>query len=65
MSERKLKYPKISPEPFRRMSALGHYVNVESGLEQNLLGFVELLASQLNGCHFCIEMHSLELKKLN
>jgi AhpD family alkylhydroperoxidase len=65
MSDRKLNYVKISPEPYKRMSSLGHYVNAESGLEQNLLGFVELLASQLNGCHFCIDMHTAELKKLN
>jgi len=65
MSERKLKYPKISPEPYKRMSSLGHYVNAESGLEQNLLGFVELLSSLLNGCDFCIQMHTHELKKLN
>jgi AhpD family alkylhydroperoxidase len=65
MSERKLKYPKISPEPYKHMLALGHYVNVESGLEPNLLAFVELLSSQLNGCDFCIAMHTAELKKLN
>jgi AhpD family alkylhydroperoxidase len=65
MSERKLKYPKISPEPYQRMSALGHYVNAESGLEANLLGFVELLSSQLNGCDFCTGMHTWELKKAN
>jgi len=65
MSERKLKYPRISPEPYKHMLALGHYVNAESGLEHNLLGFVELRASQLNGCHFCIEMHAHDLEKSN
>ena len=65
MSERKLKYPRISPEPFKFMSALGHYISAESGLEKNLIDFVELRASQLNGCDFCIDMHTHELKKDN
>ncbi len=65
MSERKLNYVKIAPEPYKRMLALGHYVNAESGLEPNLLAFVELLSSQLNGCDFCIGMHTHDLKKVN
>jgi len=65
MSERKLNYVKISPEPYKLMSALGHYLTAESGLEQTLLEFVKLRASLLNGCHFCIELHTGELKKIH
>jgi AhpD family alkylhydroperoxidase len=65
MSERKLNYVKISPEPFKLMSALGHYLTAESGLEPTLLAFVKLRASLLNGCHFCIDMHTHELKQSN
>lgn len=65
MSDRKLNYVKTSPEPYKRMSALGHYLAAESGLEQTLLEFVKLRASLLNGCHFCIDMHTAELKKIH
>jgi AhpD family alkylhydroperoxidase len=63
--DRKLKYPKVSPEPYARQSALEHYLTAESGLEHNLLTFVRLRASLLNGCHFCIDMHTYALKKSN
>jgi AhpD family alkylhydroperoxidase len=65
MSERKLKYPRISPEPYKHMMELGHYLNAGSGLEHTLLEFVKLRSSLLNGCHFCIDMHTHELQKLN
>jgi AhpD family alkylhydroperoxidase len=63
--ERKLKYPRLSPEPFARQSALEHYLSAESGLEHILLEFVRLRSSLLNGCHFCIDLHRYELKKAN
>jgi AhpD family alkylhydroperoxidase len=63
--DRKLKYPKVSPEPFARQSALEHYLTAESGLEHTLLEFVKLRSSLLNGCHFCVDLHTYELKKVN
>lgn len=32
----------------------------ESGLEHSLLHLVKLRASQINGCSFCVDMHSRE-----
>ena len=32
------------------------------GLESNLLDLVRLRASQINGCAFCIDMHSKDLR---
>jgi AhpD family alkylhydroperoxidase len=32
----------------------------ESGLEMSLLHLVKLRASQINGCSFCVDMHSKE-----
>jgi AhpD family alkylhydroperoxidase len=42
-----------------------HYLNVESGLPSVLLEFVRLRASLLNGCHFCIGLHTRELRRHN
>jgi AhpD family alkylhydroperoxidase len=63
--EPRLNYPHIAPEGYAAMRALEHYLNTGTGLEANLQGFVRLLASKLNGCEFCIEMHTAELKKHN
>ena len=34
-----------------------------SGLEHNLLEFVKLRASQINGCAYCIHMHATDLRR--
>ena len=60
-----MNYTKLAPEGFTRMTELGHYLNTATGLEANLLDLVRLLASELNGCEYCIGLHTAELKKLN
>ena len=61
----RLSYAKLAPEGLARMTALGHYLNTETGLEPVLLDLVRLLASLLNGCEYCIKLHTAELKKLH
>ncbi len=61
----RLEYMKLAPEGFRALGALGHAVNTAAGLEPVLLDLVRLLASEMNGCEYCIELHSAELKKLH
>lgn len=65
MSERRLKYGDLAPEGMAKMRELEHYLNTASGLEASLLGLVRLRASLLNGCEYCIHVHSGELRKLN
>ena len=45
------------------MLALGKAVR-ESRLEHSLLHLVELRASQINGCAFCIDMHSKDARAI-
>jgi AhpD family alkylhydroperoxidase len=47
------------------MTAMGHYLNTATGLELVLLDLVRLLASLMNGCEYCINLHTTELQKLN
>ena len=61
----RLEFNKLAPEGLARMAALGHYLNTETGLEPVLLDLVRLLASRMNGCEYCIHLHSTELRKLN
>jgi AhpD family alkylhydroperoxidase len=59
--EMRLDARKAAPEVYRAMLALESTVR-SSGLESNLLDLVRLRASQLNGCAYCIDMHSKDLR---
>jgi len=61
----RLPYPKLAPEPYRTLVSLGHYLRTETSLDATLLGLIDLRASQLNDCGFCIGMHTQELKHAN
>ena len=56
MSDR-LKYARVAPEALRAMKALQDYVNA-TGLEHSLLALVKLRASYMNGCAYCVDMHT-------
>jgi AhpD family alkylhydroperoxidase len=53
----RLDYKKTAPEVFKAMWQLESAVH-GMGLEQSLLELVKTRASQLNGCAFCIDMHT-------
>ena len=63
--EPRLKYMRLAPEGLAKMQALEHYLNTGTGLEASLLGLVRLRASLMNGCEYCIHLHTAELRKLN
>jgi AhpD family alkylhydroperoxidase len=53
-------YPKISPEGYKAFG--GVYVAVQkSGLPKQLVDLVYLRVSQINGCAYCIDMHTRDL----
>ena len=62
MAER-LKYASAFPEGIQALAKLGHTVNT-SGLEEGLLHLIFMRASQLNGCAYCIDMHSKDARAL-
>ena len=61
----RLKYGQLAPEGLARMRELEHYLNTGTGLEATLREFVRLLASTLNGCEYCIGLHTRELQQRN
>ncbi len=63
--EPRLKYEALAPDGLAQMRALEHYLNAQAGLEANLKEFVRLLASLLNGCEYCIGLHTAELHRHN
>ncbi|HVE59973.1 MAG TPA: carboxymuconolactone decarboxylase family protein [Pyrinomonadaceae bacterium] len=46
----------------RALFGLNGYLAKSGKIEQNLLHLIELRVSQLNGCAFCIDMHSKDLR---
>jgi len=58
----RLDYSTASPAGMKALGAVYGYL-AQSGLPGQLLDLVNLRASQLNGCAFCIDMHSRDLLK--
>lgn len=56
-----LKYEKAAPGALRAMYSLQQYVD-GCGLEKSLLELVKTRASQINGCAFCIDMHTKDAR---
>jgi AhpD family alkylhydroperoxidase len=54
---------KTAPQAFQAISALQAYVD-SCGLERPLLELVKLRASQINGCAYCIDMHTKDARAL-
>jgi AhpD family alkylhydroperoxidase len=53
---------KAAPAAIRAMSALEGYVHKSSRLEPSLLELVKFRASQINGCAYCLDMHSKDAR---
>ncbi|RIK49752.1 MAG: carboxymuconolactone decarboxylase [Chloroflexi bacterium] len=57
----RLKYAEAAPGAVEAMSGLETYVR-RSGLEHSLIELVKLRASQINGCAYCIDMHTKDAR---
>jgi len=57
----RIDFKKIVPAAYRAMLTLETYVH-QSGLERSLLELVKMRASQINGCAFCLDMHSKDAR---
>ena len=59
--EARIDLTKISPAAYKAMAGLEGFVK-ESGLERSLLELVRMRASQINGCAYCLDMHSKDAR---
>ncbi|HET6493374.1 MAG TPA: carboxymuconolactone decarboxylase family protein [Burkholderiales bacterium] len=57
----RIDFRKTNPNALKAMMGLQHYVN-GSGLEPSLLELVKMRASQINGCAYCLDMHSKDAR---
>ena len=53
---------KASPAAYQEMIGLEMFVSKSSKLEPSLLELVKMRASQINGCAYCLDMHSKDAR---
>ncbi|WP_011581388.1 MULTISPECIES: carboxymuconolactone decarboxylase family protein [Chelativorans] len=58
----RLNFHQASPEIIKNVRALNKAVD-ECGLDKMLLHLIKLRASQINGCSYCVDMHSHEARE--
>jgi AhpD family alkylhydroperoxidase len=56
-----MEYTRIAPEAIAAMRNVEEYVH-ECGLERSLIELVKLRASQINGCAYCVDMHTKDAR---
>lgn len=59
----RLDYARVAPGVYDAMDALDQYL-AKSAIERPLLYLVQLRASQINGCAYCLDMHWKDLRAL-
>jgi AhpD family alkylhydroperoxidase len=59
--KQRINYQKSAPDVFQAMLALSGSVH-KSGLAPELVDLVNYRVSQINGCAYCLDMHSKDLR---
>ena len=58
----RIDYGAVAPDAMKAMVGLEKYV-ISSGLERSLYELVKTRASQINGCAYCLDMHTKDARK--
>ena len=61
--QQRIDVTKVSPAVYKAVSALQSYVD-QSGLDAKLRELIKIRASQINGCAYCLAMHTRDARKL-
>ncbi len=56
-----IRYSKVAPEGFQALLRFDEYVR-QCGLEQSLLELIRIRVSQINGCGYCIDIHTKDAR---
>jgi alkylhydroperoxidase family enzyme len=59
--EPRINITKVPREAYNAMAHLEAYVR-QSGLEPSLLELVRVRASEINGCAYCVDMHTKDAR---
>lgn len=63
MMARRTNILKEDPEAYRAMRGLENYITA-SGLDRRLYELIKIRASQINGCSYCLNMHTRDARRL-
>jgi len=63
MSSQRIDLLALAPEAYEAMRAIEAYIR-KSGLDRRLYELIKIRASQINGCIFCLNMHTREARAL-
>jgi AhpD family alkylhydroperoxidase len=61
--QQRIDYVKAAPEAYQAMRNLQSYVDRITTLPKSLLELVRVRASQINGCAYCIDMHTIDARE--
>lgn len=61
--EPRFSHPELNPDLYRRMAALNAALH-GCGLDRQLLELIKMRGSQINGCAYCIDMHSKDARAM-
>ena len=60
---KRFKMPEVDAEAYKAMNTLEKYVN-NTAISPSQLELIKIRASQINGCAFCIDLHTKKARKL-
>ena len=61
MQAPRIDLPKVAPAAMQALFKVEEYIS-SSGLDLTLIHLVKMRASQINGCAYCLDMHSKDLR---
>ncbi len=62
MTHERLSAPKVAPDGYKALSGVETYLR-HCGLERPLIELLKMRASQINGCAYCLDMHSRDARR--
>jgi len=62
MQAPRIDLPKVAPAAMQALFKVEEYIS-SSGLDLTLIHLVKMRASQINGCAYCLDMHSRDARK--
>lgn len=61
ITEPRANYARVAPDALRAQRGLENYIH-QCGLEPSLIELVKLRASYINGCAYCVDMHTKDAR---
>ena len=61
--EQRVDYYNVAPEALKIMMEMEKYTKT-TGIDRNLRELIKIRASQINGCAYCLNMHSADARKI-